>query len=118
MSPHFLDFIKSSLLEAGNSINSRFNTSFDFNHYLNFIFRDHLYVLPMILVILILGLWLLFKTRSEIGMRKLKVKLVEKEVLTHDTAVFTFGLPDGLNRLGLKIGEHLQVEYVLINYIS
>jgi hypothetical protein len=39
-----------------------------------------------------------------------KVKLVEKKMITHDTVVLTFLLPPTRKSLGLKIGEHVEIE--------
>jgi len=39
------------------------------------------------------------------------VPLIEKEVLSHDTRRFTFGLPDQQLTLGLPIGQHLTLRF-------
>lgn len=39
-----------------------------------------------------------------------KVKLIEKHNITHDTVIFTFLLPKNRKSLGLKVGEHIQIE--------
>jgi len=35
---------------------------------------------------------------------KFRAKLVNIKEITHDTKVFTFDLPSGMNQIGLKIG--------------
>lgn len=37
-------------------------------------------------------------------------KLLEVKEISHDTKIFTFGLPDNMNTVGLNIGEHLELE--------
>eukprot|EP00611_Tribonema_gayanum_P025862 TRINITY_DN6004_c0_g2_i3.p2 TRINITY_DN6004_c0_g2~~TRINITY_DN6004_c0_g2_i3.p2 ORF type:complete len:863 (-),score=363.94 TRINITY_DN6004_c0_g2_i3:318-2906(-) len=39
--------------------------------------------------------------------KKVKVPLIEREELTHDTRRFRFGLPSPAHRLGLPVGKHL-----------
>mmetsp|Transcript_14720 Transcript_14720/g.21912 ORF Transcript_14720/g.21912 Transcript_14720/m.21912 type:complete len:827 (+) Transcript_14720:61-2541(+) len=41
--------------------------------------------------------------------KKIQVKLVEREELTHNTRRFRFGLPEDDQRLGLPVGKHLFV---------
>jgi hypothetical protein len=42
--------------------------------------------------------------------QKITVRLVEKVSETHDTMVLTFMLPDNSRKMGLRIGEHIEVE--------
>jgi tetrahydromethanopterin S-methyltransferase subunit G len=37
-------------------------------------------------------------------------KLLEVKEISHDTKIFTFGLPNGMKTVGLNIGEHLELE--------
>jgi glutamine cyclotransferase len=37
-------------------------------------------------------------------------ELVDIKVISHDTKIFTFDLPEGTNQIGLNIGEHLELE--------
>jgi tetrahydromethanopterin S-methyltransferase subunit G len=37
-------------------------------------------------------------------------KLLEVKEISHDTKIFTFGLPSDMNTVGLNIGEHLILE--------
>ena len=69
---------------------------------------DIKYLLVPGAIILVIFLLLLFKPKPR--QQRLSVKLVDKKVLTHDTIIFTFLLPDAKKTLGLKIGEHLEVE--------
>ena len=56
---------------------------------------------PGILILLIFFILLL---RPKNKKQNLKVKLIEKKPLTHDTIIFTFLLPNPKKPLGLKIG--------------
>jgi len=40
------------------------------------------------------------------------VPLIRKEILSHDTRRFTFGLPDKNATLGLPVGQHITLKYV------
>ncbi len=51
----------------------------------------------------IIGAILYFKKNNN-KKNKLKVKLIEKNYITHDTAIFTFLLPSSRKSLGLKVG--------------
>lgn len=54
--------------------------------------------------IIILLIFLILLARPKNRLRNLSVKLVDKRILTHDTIIFTFLLPDQKRPLGLKIG--------------
>ena len=54
------------------------------------------------IVILLLFFILLLKPKNPL--KTLSVKMVDKRVLTHDTIIFTFLLPNQKRPLGLKIG--------------
>lgn len=47
------------------------------------------------------------------GVKSFQAKLVDVKEISHDTKIFTFALPDGENKIGLNIGEHLELEYHL-----
>ena len=57
-----------------------------------------LVLLPIALIIIAVALF------RKPGKQTMKVELVEKKRLTHDTILFTFALPDSSKKLGLKIG--------------
>ena len=44
------------------------------------------------------------------GKKTIQATLVNIKTITHDTNIFTFDLPKGMNKLGLNIGEHLEIE--------
>ena len=44
------------------------------------------------------------------GKKTIQATLVNIKTITHDTKIFTFDLPKGMNKLGLNIGEHLEIE--------
>ena len=59
--------------------------------------------------VLILVIFIFFLIRKP-SLKKMKVKMVEKNRLTHDTIIFTFALPKSKEKLGLKVGEHIEIE--------
>jgi len=64
------------------------------------------YSVTILALVSILGaLYYISKHRNKRS--KYKVKLIEKNYITHDTAIFTFLLPKTRKALGLKVGEHL-----------
>lgn len=66
-------------------------------------------------IVLLAVIGILFRLKAMKGNRqKLTVELVEKNQLTHDTIVFTFTLPSSRSKLGLKVGEHIEIEYKFI----
>lgn len=67
-----------------------------------------LLAIPGVIIIFIV-IFLLF--RKDAGLKTLKVKLVDKKHITHDSIVFTFLLPEKDKKLGLKIGEHIEIQY-------
>ena len=62
-----------------------------------------------IAVIVLLGIWGYFALRKPVKVRKMKVELVEKKPINHNTILMTFMLPNFRDRLHLKVGEHLEI---------
>ena len=65
---------------------------------------------------LILVLSILFIEKSALGKLPkkgdlLQVPLLEKIKLSHDTYVFKFSLPEKDDVLGIKVGEHIKIQY-------
>lgn len=72
------------------------------------------YIFIIAIVTLVLAISLLTKMRTKKqGRQRLSVELVEAKQLTHDTITFTFLLPNANRKLGLKIGEHIEIEYAV-----
>ncbi len=65
-----------------------------------------------IVILVALAFFYRFKAAKP-GKQKLSVELVEAKKLTHDTIIFTFLLPNTHKKLGLKVGEHIEIEYIL-----
>lgn len=63
-------------------------------------------------IIVLIVLFLLF--RKGAGLKTLRVKLVDKKHITHDSIIFTFLLPEKDKNLGLKIGEHIEIQYFFL----
>lgn len=40
----------------------------------------------------------------------IKFKFIEKKQISHDTFIYTYELPEGMN-LGLNLGQHIAIEY-------
>ena len=60
-------------------------------------------------LVIILAIFVFFLTQKR-GPTKMQCQLVEKDKLTHDTIIFTFTLPNQKKTLGLKVGEHIEIE--------
>jgi cytochrome-b5 reductase len=75
---------------------------------------DNLYLLIATAVAVLLGAIFLFKSKKPPTVLPLDdfkpFKLIRKEVLSHDTARFTFGLPEG-HVLGLPTGQHISLRF-------
>ena len=68
--------------------------------------------LPFILAVPFLFFFVaLIVFKGPVQQKQLKVKLVEKKRITHDSIIFTFLLPNQKKPLGLKIGEHIEIQY-------
>ena len=70
----------------------------------------NLIIIVIILAIVLIISYVLKLKTSKPSKQKLTVELVEAKQLTHDTIIFTFVLPNANRKLGLKIGEHLEIE--------
>lgn len=69
----------------------------------------YLLVVAILVVIILLALVLtLFKSTNRT--KAFQSKLLEVKEISHDTKIFTFGLPSDMNTVGLNIGEHLELE--------
>jgi xanthine/uracil permease len=63
-----------------------------------------------VLVALVIGI-IIFIFKGPANMSKaFQSKLLDVKVISHDTKIFTFGLPDDMKSVGLNIGEHLELE--------
>ena len=51
--------------------------------------------------------YLFLRTAFQKRSVSLQAKLVNTKEVTYDTKIFTFSLPDGMNKVDLNIGEHL-----------
>ena len=58
---------------------------------------------------LMMALLALIFLRKKPKTKKIKVELVEKERITLDLIKLTFMLPDLKQKLGLKVGEHIEI---------
>lgn len=65
-------------------------------------------VVGAIVLVLILGL--LYSRFAQKNKKEFMAKLIFIKEITHDTKIFTFDLPKGDNQIGLKVGEHLELE--------
>ena len=68
-------------------------------------------ILVVAIVVLLAALALFYRFKAgKTGKQKISVELVEAKKLTHDTIIFTFILPSSHKKLGLKVGEHIEIE--------
>jgi hypothetical protein len=49
-------------------------------------------------------------SKKKRGQSSFMATLTHIKEITHDTKIFTFELPSGMNKVGLNIGEHLELE--------
>ena len=75
----------------------------DFKYELIFGLVAFLAVLLVFLITLLKG--------GKKGVKSFQAKLVDVKEISHDTKIFTFNLPEGESKIGLNIGEHLELEY-------
>jgi hypothetical protein len=62
-----------------------------------------------IIVVIIAVIVLIFR-RPSTKSKTFFSKLLDIKEISHDTKIFTFGLPDDMKTVGLNIGEHLELE--------
>jgi len=60
-----------------------------------------------------IGVIATFFSKKESGVKVFQATLLNVKEITHDTKIFTFDLPQGWDRVGLNIGEHLTLAYSL-----
>ena len=74
--------------------------------------HDHLISLtPILLLTLVLSIALTCLKKKGNKKTTFNATLVNVKEISHDTKIFTFDLPKGTNQIGLKVGEHLELEY-------
>ena len=49
-------------------------------------------------------------SKKKRGQSSIMATLKQIKEITHDTKIFTFELPSGMDKVGLNIGEHLELE--------
>lgn len=59
------------------------------------------------IVVVIIAIFLSKKKRGQVS---IMATLTQVKEITHDTKIYTFELPSGMDRVGLNIGEHLELE--------
>lgn len=67
-------------------------------------------LLAAILAVIVLIVLLASLFKSSDRNKTFLSKLLEVKEISHDTKIFTFGLPNYMNTVGLNIGEHLELE--------
>lgn len=101
---------------ADGFIADKLGFSLELHQYCNFVtqFEDFKYefILALIafLAVLLILLSSLTKKGTQRKVRTFQAKLVDVKEISHDTKIFTFNLPEGENKIGLNIGEHLELE--------
>jgi xanthine/uracil permease len=63
-----------------------------------------------VLVALVIGIIIFIFKGPANRSKAFQSKLLDVKVISHDTKIFTFGLPDDMKSVGLNIGEHLELE--------
>ena len=63
-----------------------------------------------VIVALVIGIVAFIIKGSAKRSRTFQSKLLDVKVISHDTKIFTFGLPNDMKSVGLNIGEHLELE--------
>jgi hypothetical protein len=46
----------------------------------------------------------------------IEFKYIQKTQISPDTSIYTYEIPNGLT-LGLNLGQHIAIEYILINLV-
>lgn len=63
------------------------------------------------------GIIATFFSKKESGVKVFNATLLNVKEITHDTKIFTFDLPQGWNKIGLNIGEHLTLTYYFFDEV-
>ena len=66
-------------------------TSTELANNLSSLIQSNIVPIAIVIIVLLSGVIILLKKKNKI--QKLKIKLIEKKYVTHDTVIFTFLLP-------------------------